>query len=123
MTNILSIVLIILFAVFNALVIKSYKGVWNKTYKDAWHKVQYCIVILVGILIFNFTKELAQFYLAFYILYEPILNKLRKHRMFYVSKTGSVSDRFRTWLFGTHVEIYEIILKAIAITALIIIIL
>lgn len=110
--NILIIILILLYSLHDYYVIGSYSKAKFKRY---WHFAKFIIVALTGYLIFGFSKELIAFYLLFYVIFESVLNILRKKPLLYVSKNGSFSDKLRTQLFGEHVTVYEGIIKVMCI--------
>jgi hypothetical protein len=51
--------------------------------------------------------------LLYYVIFESVLNLLRKKHVFYVSKDGSQSDKLRSKIYGKHPQIIEGIIKTI----------
>lgn len=104
---------VILISVFNFCVIKSYTDIKFKKY---WHYVQFSIVVLVGIVLYYLTRDYKYtlaFYGAYYVLFEPVLNKARGYKLTYLSKDKDApfSDRIRLKVFGKYQPIIETSLR------------
>lgn len=109
-----NIILFLLFALNDYFIIKSYVG-YKKQYKQYWHYSKLAIVCLVGWMLNGFTVGLIEYFLLWFITFEPCLNLLRGKNIFYVSRDGSKTDKLRSSIFGNKTFYIELLLRITAI--------
>lgn len=106
--NWLIVLLIVLYAINDYFIIESYSKIDFKKY---WHYSKFLIVLLTLYLIEGLTWNLLAYYILYYVIFESLLNLLRKKHIWYVSKDGSFSDKLRWKLFEQDTLVYEGIIK------------
>lgn len=106
------IVLVLLLALHDYYVIKSYGNSYTPKYKDYWHWCKFWFVALVGYMLYGATWETAAFYMLYYIVFETALNVFRSLPIFYVGVNGV--DGLKGRLFRKYDTLVEGILKAVA---------
>ena len=113
MKILLEVLLIALYAIHDYFIIQSYGEKWNAKFMSYWHQAKLAIIVLTGFLICGLTVDLIVFYLLYYVLFETVLNGLRKRKIFYLGTKGL--DGFRRKIFGKHVYIAEAVMKLCAV--------